>query len=297
MIVLLVKRLRWPAAEGISGEAPKILCAAMLCIVADRLLLRHPLEYRLADAAAPTAVIAAWLLGHWFGAWSWPPAPRRTAQRLPRRSAAGIRRFAQWPVLPLVRSITALAFIGVTWMSIAAVADVAGQLEDSRILSGPSAVGARAAEVSRQLLASPPIEAWAPPGSTGLRALTRYVHECTKPTDRALVTWFAPDVYYYSGRGFAGGQVFWFDHYLTSPEEQRRSVEKLQAESVPIIITGGSDGEDFPRDYRYVHEYIVNHYHTAQEAGFGDQGLLHVLVDGRLAPSGTYPALSLPCFR
>ena len=43
-------------------------------------------------------------------------------------------------------------------------------------------------------------------GTEDLKALTRYIHECTKPEDRLFIAGFFPDVHFYSARGFAGGQ-------------------------------------------------------------------------------------------
>ena len=285
IVVLLARRIRrGPVAERMPSEVPKIITAAALCLAADRILLRDPLDIRLADVAAPTAVIGAWLLGQWIGPWS------------PRSARLGARRGARSIAWAASRAIAALALVGITWLSIAIVGELPSQVADTGIRFGPRVAAARAAEVLHDVTTSPPIEAWAPADSTGLRALTRYVHECSKPTDRLLVTWFAPDVYYYSGRGFAGGQLFWFASYQTSPREQQRSLDKLRAESVPIIIAKSDGLEGFAKDYRDVYEHIVRNYRMVRDSGFGGQQPYQVLVDRRREPTGTYRRLSLPCF-
>jgi hypothetical protein len=49
-----------------------------------------------------------------------------------------------------------------------------------------------------------PLEQFAPSGSTGLRALTRYVNRCTTSADRLLVLGFQPEVFFYADRRIAG---------------------------------------------------------------------------------------------
>jgi hypothetical protein len=289
-VAVLVRR-RLPPRPGLahmSAETPKILGAAVLCLAADRLLLRHPLDYRLADAAAPTAVIGAWLLGQWLVGRSRPATTDDREQPRPVVRAA-VSAGWRWAVAAVV--------VGVTWLSIASVADVQAQLARIRLLDGPSAVADRATDVLDDLTTSPPIDAWASRRSNGFKGLVRYVHECTAPGDRLLVTWFAPDAYYYSGRGFAGGQLFWFSHWADSPEDERLILERLRQQSVPIVIARAERYSAFAGDYGLVGEHIAAHYRLAAESSFGGEEPYQVFVDRRLEPTGTYRPYALPCFR
>ena len=40
--------------------------------------------------------------------------------------------------------------------------------------------------------------------------IIRYLRECTARSDRVLIGWFAPDLYFFAQRGFAGGAVAFF---------------------------------------------------------------------------------------
>jgi hypothetical protein len=142
----------------------------------------------------------------------------------------------------------------------------------------------------------PAIDAWASPDSGGRRALARYVYECTKPTDRLVVTWFAPDIYFYAGRAFSGRQLFWFPGYYASAGEQDASVERMRRDSVPIVIQRTNE---FPSHFERVHRYIVENYRLTPEVRFGEavDTPYRVYVDTRLAPTGTYRRFSLPCYR
>ena len=81
------------------------------------------------------------------------------------------------------------------------------------------ALGAR--QTITGLNTRPPIEGWLASGDEQreLKELTRYVRECTKPDDRLLVTWFAPEVYFYSERKFAAGLAFFYPRFFSSPAE------------------------------------------------------------------------------
>jgi hypothetical protein len=61
-----------------------------------------------------------------------------------------------------------------------------------------------------------------PPHTTGLVA---YLRDCTAPDQRVLLTWFAPDIYFFAQRGFAGS-VDYFGGHWSEPRFQRRILQK-----------------------------------------------------------------------
>ena len=274
LVVVGVTRVRGRPTGRAALETPKILAVALLCLVAQRALLRDPIESRLADAAGPTAILAAWLLGRWL--------------------AGGAAR----STVPLaLRAAAAATVMGITWLSIQGVADVRGHVGRTELLSGPAATIGRLNRVLSDLAVTPPIDLWAPAGSArDGRAIVRYVHECTAPTDRLVVTWFVPDAYFYADRGFSAGQLFWFEHYHDSPEDQRAAIDRIRGDSVPIVIS--RDTPKFLSDFPLVHDYVVDNYDLAATLRFGEaEPGLRVYVDRRATPSGTYEPLGLPCFR
>jgi hypothetical protein len=99
-------------------------------------------------------------------------------------------------------------------------------------------------------------------------ALVDYLRRCTHPDDRVLAAWFAPHLYFFSGRGFAGGMVVTFGGHWSEPDRQHRIVAKLETESVPVVIfqTGRSD---FRAAYPVVDEYLRMNYQSASATSWG----------------------------
>ena len=171
-----------------------------------------------------------------------------------------------------------------------------GRLSRTGVLDGPAGVWTQLGEVTRGLRTRP-IDSWAPPGSAGLPALARYLLDCTAPSDRVLVTWYAPDVFFYAERGFAGGQAFLYGELHASVADQRLTLERMQRQSVPIILARRDRVDFFRRDFPLIYDYVQTRYRLA-ESTLGDERSAHlVFVDTRLEPAGEHPVLGLPCYR
>lgn len=161
-------------------------------------------------------------------------------------------------------------------------------------------------DVFRELAASPAIDGFAPheevfaldPTSwnardvDAVRILLRYIHDCTAPGDRVLVTGQTPfQVGYYVGRAVAGGHVFWHDRWRSDPVHERQSLELLQRRSVPFAYSTHDPVFDDLKAYPRIHEYLKRHYVELE----GSRGL--VLVDSRRRPTGVFGRFGFPCFR
>ena len=121
-------------------------------------------------------------------------------------------------------------------------------------------------------------------GTGNLRALTRYLLDCTAPSDRVLVTWYEPDVFYYAERGFAGGQAYFERGSFGSVADQRLTIERMQQQSIPIIV-GRRDQEDLFREgFPLVHDYVQTRYRLAAESTFGGEHTFLVYVDAQGGP-------------
>ena len=144
---------------------------------------------------------------------------------------------------------------------------------------------------------SGPIDSWAPPDSTGLRALTRYVLDCTAPSDRILVTWFEPEVFYYAERGFAGGQVYLHGGWHASAADQRLTIERMQRQSVPIVLGRRDLLEEFRQRFPLINDYVRTRYRLAAESTISEEQSFLIFVDARRDPPGEHPDLGLPCYR
>jgi hypothetical protein len=143
--------------------------------------------------------------------------------------------------------------------------------------------------------ASPPSTTMLP--KPRLRGLVDYLRRCTRPDDRVFAAWFVPELYFFAGRAFAGGMVETFGDHWSEPDHQQRIVEKMKAESVPLVLVREGD-ESFSRGYPMVAEYLGANYRTAGSSAFGgtDGGRYTVLTRTDRTMTGIDTATSMPCF-
>ena len=206
----------WRSGRVARPEAAVVAAAAILCVIISHTLIRGSPDSRLADVAPPTFVLAAWLARR-----CGDQAGSLFRARLARAGMVSLFLVTFWSVW--------------TFGGIGTTGGLGARMANAALLRGPIGIWERFDDVTRQLR-DRPIDVWAPPGSTGLRALTRYVLDCTAPSDRVLVTWFAPDVFYYAERGFAGGQAFFYRGWQASVANQRLTISRMQRQSVPIVL-------------------------------------------------------------
>jgi hypothetical protein len=250
-------------------EAAVVGMSCVLCLIIVQTLVRGSPDSRLPDVASPISVIAAWVSAKCFGLSD-------GAGRITRRMSV---------------AVVAAAVIVTLW-SVGTFAQVSTTLETSQVLSGPVGVWHRMSTVTERLRMRP-IDNWTRQ-SSGIGAIMRYVFECTAETDRLIAAWFAPEIYFYVARGFAGGQVYLIQRWHNSPEDQRLTIARLDRQRVPIVIE--------KIDYEYHHyfplvaDYIHERYREVPIQGDIVQGF-RVLVDSRLTATGTYEPLGAPCYR
>ena len=269
-------------ADWWSGRVPRsdaavVAAAAILCGIISHTLVRDDPGARLADVAAPTFVLAAWLVRRRAD-----PGGSLVRARLKRTAMVSVSLVTFWSVWTVGGSGASGGF--------------PARLGRAGFLDGPSGTWEQFGVVNRGLRRRP-IDEWAPPGSTGLPAVTRYLFDCTAPSDRVLVTWYAPDVFFYSERGFAGGQAFLYGEWHASVADQRLTLERMQRQSVPIILARRDRVDLFRRGFPLIYDYVQANYRLA-ESTLGGQPSAHlVFVDTRLDPVGEHPVLGLPCYQ
>ena len=156
-----------------------------------------------------------------------------------------------------------------------------------------------------ELLTSPPIDAYQPAAAARMadqqmwntgavdkgRLLTRYLHECTRPEDRILVTGSTPyHITYYTNRRIAGGHVFWHHGWRSDPVREEQLLALLERQSVPFAFSTHdpvfADLQRYPR----IHQHFATHYAELE----GTNGLL--LFDTRRGATSRFGRLGFPCF-
>ncbi|MBI4486020.1 MAG: hypothetical protein HY655_08425 [Acidobacteria bacterium] len=273
--VLRSRRLKQPLPD----ETHHVVVAAALLAIVDWRLFREPAYM---TAVAPlTAALAARLVsttrsGHAVG---------------------GIRGFRRlWAV---VRAAVVAIMVAVTAFAAFNFARGSG-------IFTPWRLAADVPDVFTELMASPPIEGFAPLEDVvsrdrsswneeevdAVRVLLRYIHDCAAPGDRVLVTGQTPfQVGYYVERPIAGGHLFWHEGFRSDPARERQSLALLRRQSVPFAYSTHDPVFDDLKRYPRIQAYMKEHYRELP----GSRGL--VLVDARRTPTGVFGQLGFPCFR
>jgi hypothetical protein len=270
---------RWVADPSVGRT---VLAAATLCLLANLFVMRDPIDAHVGSVAVPSAVLAAWVFAK-------PLAGDRLTSVGPRparfRLGGGAVRIASGAVL-IALTVLSLWTIG-PWRSL---------FRSGGPLSEPPAVVTRVRSFAQAVRRSPPSLDLLP--APGMKSLVLYIRQCTGPQDRLMASWFAPDLYYFAGRGFAGGMLVYFGGHWSEPQYQRRILAKLQAQMPPIVIIQGRRSADFRAGYPDVDEFVRRRYRLAAEVDFDDpEGRgYQVFIDPGRPQTGVYGRWALPCF-
>ena len=267
---LIGRRLYSHAALDRADDRATVVMLITLCAIVGQSLVRESPETRLPDIAAPMAVLGAWVAGVWI---------RRDMRHFRARMAA------------------TLAFGCVTLWSAAAFGELGGRFVTTGVLAGRGGVQERFEKVNEYLGTSPPIDGWYDNGSVALRTLAQWLRACTTPTDRLLVLGWAPDLYFFADRPFAGGQVYLYPGWHSSAADQELTVERLKRQRTPVAISP-VDGEVATRlTFPIVAAYVDQNYTHAMRSRFDSAWEYDVLVRRDISPVRTYEPLQLPCYR
>lgn len=270
LLVLVVLGIDWlrrrPSGAAMSSETQKMLVVAVLMAVANMALLKRLGSF--ADHADVAAVAGAWLIG---------------------------RAHAPHSILKTSLAVTVLALVCV---AAASHMNLTEMLTRTRLQYGWSAVWNENVGKFKALATTPPIDNYAPLNATGDRAFIRYLYECTRPDDRIWVTTDIYTIPYYTERRVVG-HIFWGMGFLKSPDYERRMIDLVERDQVPMIVgVGGSRPlqhlEPYPLVHRYVSKRYVEHHAILQDKLNGL--IIWLLTDSRRTSAGTYQALDLPCY-
>lgn len=151
------------------------------------------------------------------------------------------------------------------------------------------------AGVRDRLVADPPLSYWKDRPSPASIRLAAYAHACVPPSDRLLVLWFAPEIYYYADRLAAPRHLVFVPGYQALAHEQQLTVAKIERFSPPIVFANSSLDTNTRAIYPAVVDYVHREYDVAatmQEDG--ERYLILVRRDRRAA--GRYGAEMWPCY-
>jgi hypothetical protein len=253
----------------LTNEALKVSSAVLLGLLLNLYLIRGSIDSRLPDVVVPPAVVGAWLLREHVD-WI-------------RRTTSTVRRVAQ--------AVSLIVAMTLTWIAISVYENTAsiGQM-------ATAGISANTIRSSIRTLAQRPIDLWAPSDSTGVRGLTRYVHDCTTPADRVLLVAYEPQVFYYSERLFAGGMAYFHQRRFSGEAEQAEIVRKLQRQRVPLVIVDQQRLNLLEDDYAEVFRHVQTEDVHLGDATFGDERR-GWRIYGHRQQQITNTVNGLPCYR
>jgi hypothetical protein len=269
--IVLAMSLMSAARRRKTDELAVVFGLLAMTVIVNFFFLRANLTARFGDAAVPLVLLAASVAGL---------AASLSSTAL-RASAIG----AQVGLLAIVLGS------GYVYSEVARELDTSG-LSDSR-----EKTARRYREVRDELGRLPP-SAWTDAQAAGTLRAARYVAECTAPADRLLVIGRLHEIPVFARRQFAAGQPLFELSLFTSDVDQRLAVQRLQEQSVPIVLAESSEFEEgFVSDYPLVAQYLTEHYREAGVMKIDEEPRLLVLVEKKRAPVRTDPASGFPCFR
>ena len=123
--------------------------------------------------------------------------------------------------------------------------------------------------------------------------IVEYVRDCTTSSDRVLVGGFAAEVYFFSGRGFAAGLPEVFGNHWVEPRYQRRALDILERQSVPIVVLP-LDGAT--QNYTLLGSFIDQAYELAHQGRVHVSPPVQIWTKRGLPVTRTYQELALPCY-
>jgi len=266
-----------PEVSGLDagGTRAVLVTLALYAALLNHFLLRGNLAARFGDLGAPIAVLGAWLIGC-------TPVPK--GSRLAWRSAVAV--------------LAATGFLAVN-----AAESVWQELATARLRVGVAAVGARLMQVATELGGMPPrreaTSAERDRSRSAVPNVVDYLRACSGPNDRILVLADAPEVTAFAARPFAGGHPTFRAGFYTLSEDQALTVERLERQSVPIVIT--RDDADYQQHvepvFRRVVAWVDERYEFSGEVAALTGPPMRVLVRRDMTGSERLGDTGLPCPR
>jgi hypothetical protein len=202
------------------------------------------------------------------------------------------------PAVPLIAWLIAWVYrprVALGWRALKYVAAAALLVSAVAIGHLVSPVLAASGSLSLdQLTASPPSSALL--SSSRTVGVAEYLRRCTGPDDRVTLAWFAPEVFFLSGRGFAGGTSVYFGGHWSSPQHQRTMIRRLHRDQSPVAVISVNEYPEFARVYPVLDSYLTSAYDVGGESSLGDpEGQYRILIRKGTNVVGAFSGL--PCLR
>ena len=87
-----------------------------------------------------------------------------------------------------------------------------------------------------------------------------YLARCTRPSDRLLLTWFAPEYYLFAGRPFAAGQSQFFRQSFATDRDQAVMLARMRRQTVPFVLVNEAEQAEFSRAFPRLAAFLAEAY-------------------------------------
>jgi hypothetical protein len=235
---------------------PMTVLLIVVQLLMNRTMLRDPLATRVRDVVAPMAALLALLCGRY-----WQDRPAGTGTIWRRSIAAGT----------MLLAVTAAALAG----------DLPAHVED--MLSGKR--GAEDAVADRRT----------PVGRVD-GGIIEYLSACSPKGARFLPLTFAPELFFYTGHGFAGGIESLVPGYYTTAADTARILDRLSREDVPFTIMDNETADRFRAGYPRLMQYVDSRFREVAVFPVGEGKWRIILADSRRPSLRVFGDRKLPCF-
>lgn len=239
-------------------------------------ILRHPVVARVPDMAGVLPTLTAWL------AWMLTSAVR---------TAVAVRR----PLVSMAAASGATCSLMLAPLIAASVwtlGDIPEKVRDTGVYGGVRNVTTHIQTLARAGTEWPWQRFW-PAGA--LPAVVPYLNACTSQSDRVLLTWAAPEYYFFARRPFGAGHALFLPSGYRSDRDQELMLERLTKHRVPIVLINQSTRAEFADAYPRLDEYLTAEYRPAGRFQHNDGSTIIVAVHHDLKATGAFGPEGWPC--
>jgi hypothetical protein len=276
-LAILCLVLLWRSKERPTGREPVATAGFAILLMYLLVVLRHPIDSRIQDVAALLAINGAWALAE-----SWQ---RATVVVSSGASRSLVRRAAPLFVAVIVVGGGVIN----TWI----LEGVPNRLKETRVADGFGPIK-HTIEVVKETGTVWPWERFWPAGE--MPAAVRYLHACTTRDDAVLLTWAAPEYYYFAQRRFgAGHALFLPPDAFTDAHDQARMLERIRRQRIPVVLINEGRSDEFANAYPEVDRYIRDAYVPVGNFKIRDGSLITVAIGRELKSTHTYDPEGWPC--
>ena len=201
-------------------------------------------------------------------------------------AAEVLRRLPVWwrtrPAWSIGAAVTLLTLALVTALSLWSVVNLSDRLAQAGVRRGASGVVAAARDVVRRGRA----RSWDPYWPAGdVPPIVDYLTRCTRPGDRLLLTWFAPEYYLFAGRPFAAGQSQFFRQSFATDRDQALMLARMDRQTVPFVLINEAEQAEFSRAFPRLAAFLAESYTVRARFPRDDEDTTHRRRGEKRSPS------------